>query len=339
MDFEPTLSPRFVAYVRDYLMDRGVNPDPVFAECGIHSRKDEDFDTPVPVQQVVNLFELAARYTANPCMGLTMGQEFHYEAGSLLILAMLAAPSVEGGMRCLNRFDKYVDTGIETMFDFSGPLAEFGARPLVDDVTRVDQLNEYLMAFLVQTLNTATRKAVPLVEVWLCHDHDRNRAELESFFAAPVRFSKDYNKLVFQRAFLKERFFSSNDLLYDILTKALRTYFTAVSDQNGFIDLVSREIIRGRGEETPSAEKIAVQLAISPRTLRRRLAEEGFSFQEAKNLARERQAKYYLGQTSLSLSEIAFELGYSELSAFSRAFRSWAGETPQAYREQVRQII
>ena len=78
---------------------------------------------------------------------------------------------------------------------------------------------------------------------------------------------------------------------------------------------------------------------VSPRTLRRRLSEEGYSFQEAKNLAREKRAKYYLSQTKMPLSEIAFELGFSELSAFSRAFRSWVGETPQSYRENYKQLL
>ena len=58
-----------------------------------------------------------------------------------------------------------------------------------------------------------------------------------------------------------------------------------------------------------------------------------------KSLAREKRARYYLSHTNLSLSEIAFELGYSELSAFSRAFRTWTGETPQVYREKVQQLL
>ena len=86
-------------------------------------------------------------------------------------------------------------------------------------------------------------------------------------------------------------------------------------------------------------DTIAASMALSPRTLRRRLSEEGYSFQQVKNMARERRAKYYLSSTRLTLSEIAFELGYSELSAFSRAFRSRAGETPQAYRDKLKQFI
>jgi len=339
IDFEPTLSPRFVAYVRDYLMDHGVEPDSVFAEAGIPSTKDEDYDAPIPVQQVAALFETAARRTDNPRMGMNMGQQYHYESSSLLILAMLSAPSVGEGIKCLNRYDKYVDTGIETSFDFGQSHAEFGARILVEADVKVDQLNEYLMAFLAQALGMATRQQVPLKEVWFCHHGDQNRDALQQFFGAPVKFSREYNKLFFERSFLQERFFTSNTLLYDILINALKTYFSSVNEQRGFVDMVCREITRLGGDQIPNIEIIAERLAISPRTLRRRLSDEGYSFQEAKNLVREKRAKYYLSQTNMPLSEIAFELGYSELSAFSRAFRSWVGETPQSFRENYRQLL
>lgn len=338
MDFEPTLSAAFAVYVRDYLMDHGVKPDPVFAGAGILLTSEEGYDAPLPVRKVAALFELAASATGKSDMGMKMGQGYHYESGSLLILAMLAAPSVGEGIRCLNRYDKYVDTAIETSFDFDLPTAEFGARLLAEDDVQVDQLNEYLMAFLVQALRMATRKEVPLKEVWLCHANEQNRTALEQFFNAPVKFSQAYNKLLFDRSFLQERFFTSNRLLFDILTNALKTYFFSVGQQSGFIDVVSREITRLAGEELASTEVVAKRLAISPRTLRRKLADEGYSFQEAKNMAREKRAKYYLSQTNMPLSEIAFELGYSELSAFSRAFRAWAGETPQSYREHYKQL-
>lgn len=339
MEFEPTLSPRFVAYVRDYLMDRGVDPDPVFLESGISSTCDEDFDESLPVEQVAKLFELAAHYTNNPCMGMNMGQGYHYESSSLLILAMLAAPSVAEGIKCLNQYDQYVDTAIETRFDFDQPHAEFGARVITPENVKVNQLNEYLMVFLVQALGVATRQAVPLKEVCFEHAAGESRKELLDFFGAPIRYSQESNKLVFDRDFLRERFFSSNALLYDILTNAMKTYFASASSQNSFVDTVCREITLLTGNELPSTEIIAKRLAMSPRTLRRRLAEDGYSFQEAKNLARERRAKYYLSQTNMPLSEIAFELGYSELSAFSRAFRSWVGKTPQSYRETSRHIF
>lgn len=337
--FEPSLSPRFIAYVRDYLLDRGIDPEPIFTESGIPYSQSEEHDCALPVYKVAKLFELAARYSDNPCMGMNMGQQFHYEGGSLLVLAMLAAPSVEDGIKLLSYYDRFVDSGIETVFNFNAPLAEFGARLIAADEISGDQINEYLMTFVVQTLNTATRKRVPVRQVWFCHHGSRNAQQLEAFFGAPVSYSQPYNKVFFDKSFLQERFFTSNALLLEILTNAMKTYFTSSNEQNTFVDVVCREMIRSEADVVLCAEGIAARLAISPRTLRRRLADEGYSFQEAKNLARRKRAQYLLSQTRMPLSEIAFELGYSELSAFSRAFRGWVGETPQNYRENYRRFL
>lgn len=339
MDFEPTLSARFVAYVRDYLLDRDIDPDPIFKECGIESSKHQEYDCPLPVHKVARLFELAALHSDNPRIGMDMGRDYHYESSSLLVLAMLAAPSVEEGLKCLHRYDKYVDTGIETRFDFNGPLAEFSARLLIPDEVKGDQINEYLMAFLMQALSAATRKRLPVRHVWFSHRSDGNRVALEAFFGVPATFSRPVNKIFFDRAFLQEPFFTSNGLLFEVLNNAMKTYFTSINDQNSFVDVVCREIIRCGSEDATNVEQISARLAVSPRTLRRRLAEEGCSFQEAKNLARRNRAKYFLSHTNMPLSEIAYELGYSELSAFSRAFRNWVGETPQNYRDNYRHFL
>jgi AraC-like DNA-binding protein len=327
-----------VAYVRDYLLDRDIDPTPLFRDCDIPWH-DGDELTPVPVPRVAQLLEMAAEVSENSCMGMDMGQFYHYEASSILIMAMLAAPRVEEGLKCLNRYDKYVDTGIATDFNLDKPVAEFGARVICDDNITINQLNEYLMVFLAHTLDVATRSKLPVEEAWFTHGNDQNAAALEEYFGARVKFGQDSNKLYFDRGYLNKRFYSSNSLLYEILTNAMKTYFSPAGDRRGFIDQVSREIISCPEGDPDSAEHIAQRLAISPRTLRRRLAEEGYTFQAAKNLARERQAKYLLSHTTLPLSEIAFKLGYSELSAFSRAFRAWANVTPQNYRERSRKLM
>ncbi|PLW82414.1 AraC family transcriptional regulator [Kineobactrum sediminis] len=333
-ELEPSLSPRFVAYVRDYLLDHGITPEPVFRQCGIVSSRCEELDVGVPARQIASLLELAAQESGNPCMGLHMAQRYHYESASLLILAMLAAPSVADGIRCLCHYDRYVDTAIEINFDFSKSLAEFSYRVIIPEGVQVNQLNEYLQGFLVQALNTATRIPVPIKQVCFSHDDDQNAIALEAFFKAPVKFSCTENRLFFDRSYLQERFHTSHSLLHEILVNAMKTYFVSAQSGNGFVDILCREIIRCGADESATLEKIAERLAISPRTLRRRLSSEGRSFQEVKNLARAKRAKYYLRRTTMPLAEIAYELGFSELSAFSRAFRSWVGQAPQAYRAQ-----
>ncbi len=77
---------------------------------------------------------------------------------------------------------------------------------------------------------------------------------------------------------------------------------------------------------------MARQLHMSPQTLRRHLSEEGSSFQELKDHLRRDLAIYHLGRSDLSIQDIAEQLGFSEPSAFHRAFKKWTGLTPGAYR-------
>ena len=337
MILEPTLSPRFIVYIRNYLLDSGVDPQPVLDECGINFQEGEENTPPLPLRQIADLFEAAAVATDNSCVGLHTAQNYHYESAPILILAMLASPSVERGIRCLLRSDKYAETAIETRFVSDTDPVHFDAGLIGDSGQNLNQLNEYLLAFFVQILKTASRKDVPVTDVWFRHFNKQNKRELEKHFGASVNFGMPDNRLFFLKEYLQEPFITSNNLLFNILTGALETFFAVSPDSQGFTDLVSRELMRLGTEGGLTMSNVATNLAISPRTLRRRLLDEGVTFQELKNLTRERRARYYLSSTSLSLSEIAFQLGFSELSAFSRAFRTQTGDTPQNYRKRIQE--
>ena len=337
MILEPTLSPRFIVYIRNYLLDNGVDPQPVLDKCGINFQEGEENTPPLPLQQIADLFEAAAVATDNSCVGLHTAQNYHYESAPILILAMLAAPSVEEGIRCLLRYDKYAETAIETRFVSDTDPVHFDAGLIGDSGQNLNQLNEYLLAFFVQILKTASRKDVPVTGVWFRHVNQQNKGALEKHFGALVDFGMSDNRLFFRKEYLQEPFITSNNLLFNILTGAMETFFAVSPDSQGFTDLVSRELMRLGIEGGLTMYNVATNLAISPRTLRRRLLDEGVTFQELKNLTRERRARYYLSSTSLSLSEIAFQLGFSELSAFSRAFRTQTGDTPQNYRKRIQE--
>jgi AraC-like DNA-binding protein len=89
-------------------------------------------------------------------------------------------------------------------------------------------------------------------------------------------------------------------------------------------------------EGAPTLEEIAASLRLAPGTIQRALAVEGIGFREAVEVTRFDLARHYLTQAHLPLSEIALLLGYSELSAFTRAFTRWAGVSPRGYRGNMR---
>jgi AraC-like DNA-binding protein len=85
----------------------------------------------------------------------------------------------------------------------------------------------------------------------------------------------------------------------------------------------------------PKLESIARQLAMSPRTLQRRLRDEGVLFNDVLDAMRFRAAKTYLAQRDIAGTEVAFLLGFAEPSSFNHAFKRWAGQTPTEYRRQA----
>ena len=96
-----------------------------------------------------------------------------------------------------------------------------------------------------------------------------------------------------------------------------------------------RVIINKSLINTPGIEDIAAQLHLHPQTLRRRLAQEGTSFNEVKTQCRHDTALYYLGKSKLSIEQIAQRTGFSEASGFTRAFKTWTGMSPQKYRQHL----
>jgi AraC-like DNA-binding protein len=88
-------------------------------------------------------------------------------------------------------------------------------------------------------------------------------------------------------------------------------------------------------EGHPNLTRVAKKMAMSPRTLQRQLKERGMDFKKLVADTRRRFALSYLGNRSHTLTEIAFLLGYSEVSAFNRAFKHWTGSTPLTYRDQA----
>jgi AraC-like DNA-binding protein len=93
-------------------------------------------------------------------------------------------------------------------------------------------------------------------------------------------------------------------------------------------EIIAEELVRGE----PSLERVAKRMATSGRTLRRRLEENGTTFRALLDAARADLARSYVQDRRISLSEVAFMIGFSEPSAFNRAFKRWTDTTPAAWR-------
>lgn len=150
--------------------------------------------------------------------------------------------------------------------------------------------------------------------------------------ANPIHFDQPVSELVFHRSITEQPLRQNPVSLRRFLRYPLLIMLTQQYQHASWVARV-RELLRGKLAHLPELDEVAATLDIHPQTLRRRLSQEGTSFKDIKSQLRRDVALYYLGKQGLSIEEIAFRSGFSESSAFIRAFKGWTGVTPYTYRK------
>ncbi|MCF4994475.1 helix-turn-helix domain-containing protein [Pseudomonas syringae] len=158
-------------------------------------------------------------------------------------------------------------------------------------------------------------------------------AEYDLLFPCPLEFSTSQSSLLFHSRYLNMPLLQDDRTLKHFLERSPADLLSRPDDGDSLSSRLRRLLSRD-SDRWPDLEAVAAHLHISPQTLRRHLREEGTSFQELKDQLRRDIAIYHLGRADLSLQQIAEQLGFSEPSAFHRAFKKWTGVTPGAYRAQ-----
>jgi len=153
-------------------------------------------------------------------------------------------------------------------------------------------------------------------------------------------FSQPVNQVVFNRRLLSLPVQQDNESLAKFLHNAPESLLTQFRSDNSLTAQIKRMLLHRHGMQTElenmGFEAVSEELHMTTHTLRRRLKEEGNSFQEIKDSIRRDQAIALLDKPDLPLHDIATQLGFSESAAFNRAFKKWTGLTPGAYRESLK---
>ncbi|MEH6364617.1 MAG: AraC family transcriptional regulator [Pseudomonas marincola] len=174
---------------------------------------------------------------------------------------------------------------------------------------------------------------ITLEHVSFAYSEPAHASEYELLFPCPRQFSAAQTTLRFHRRYLNMPLLQDERTLKHFL---LRSPADLLARPHGGHTLGSqiRRLLGRDCTQWPDLECVAKHLHMSPQTLRRHLREEGCSFQELKDQLRRDLAIYHLGRDELSIQAIAEQLGFSEPSAFHRAFKKWTGLTPGNYRAQ-----
>ena len=157
----------------------------------------------------------------------------------------------------------------------------------------------------------------------------------EAFFQCPVHFGAEFNGLRITRDQLNASNRLGDEAMSRYFTQLLEGEIERIEEEETLEHQVRLEVSQALSAGVPKMTDVARQLGMSERTLHRRLSDHGVSYQTLVEKSRQELAYGLLHQTGYSLAEVAFLTGFSEQSAFNRAFKRWAGQTPAAFRKQA----
>jgi AraC-like DNA-binding protein len=195
--------------------------------------------------------------------------------------------------------------------------------------------NEATLASAVSIARQVCSVPIAPVEVMIQHPAPRTIAAHEDWFGCPVRFGADLDAILFSDETLALPNILGDEGISQYLISHLDAELSEVTREPALVMQSRAAIAQALSEGTPKLAEIAGSLGFSARSFHRRLSEHGMTFQGLTEDTRRDLAEGLLRDESHSLAEIAFLTGFSEQSAFTRAFKRWVGTTPATYRKDI----
>src|SRR5437868_6713206 len=193
---------------------------------------------------------------------------------------------------------------------------------------------EFALAELVHFTRLLASVPVEVVEVTFPHAPPADESGYRNLFRCPLAWNRERAALFIDRTLFELRQSRADPYLLAYFDRQADGLLAKRASDKDTSARVRRLLVEALADGPPSADLVAKRLGVSPRSLRRRLADEGTSFHTLVEDTRNALAQQYLSDPKLTISEIAFMVGFSALSPFQRAFRRWTNLTPGEYRHR-----
>lgn len=314
------------------LDSRNLDADAVFRQAGLDPSRISDVVARYPADKMHELWLLAQQLT-DASFGIAAGARWSPTTFHALGFAWLASTSLGEALFRFSRYGQIVNDGLSYRLTAEGLSYRFsitrkGDNPL-DDTPAV-AADAGIVALLKMTRMLLGEDFSPME---VCCPHAPNAASLllEQIVQCPVQYGGEAIEVTFDRRDIEKAQATGNPELSRMNEQILNQHISSL-DKGGIESQVERAILQTLPSGDVSEAVIADRLHLSTRTLQRRLAEQGSSFKMLLQLIRKRLAEQYILDNNLAISEIAYLLGFSEQSNFTRAFKRWFAVSPSQFR-------
>lgn len=336
----PTVAAGLVRALLDVAVDKGADRDRLLERAAIKPADLEDPDNRVPLESYRALMHAGQALAGDPALALHFGEAVSLPDVSIVGLIAQASETMTDAFLQVNRFASLlieVDTGGKDRLE----LAEDGEGSwLVDNRTNPNDFPELTESSFARMVCSARRFSGGqsfVKAVHVTHARPAYSAEYDTILQIPVTFASNKNALLLDAswspAHMPPR---SSRYVFGILSDRAERLLKELEATKTVRALVESTIIPILHKGDPGVDAIAGKMAMSRKTLYRKLKDEGTTYERLLDELRRRMAEHYLSGKKTSVNETAYLVGFSEPAAFSRAFKRWTGKNPRDLRNETR---
>ncbi len=310
--------------------------DRIFGRAGIAPDMAGTATSRIELGAYCDLFEEASRQTGHDNFGLWFGNQFQPRDLGLWGYAALSSPTLGSALEALVRLLPYhQESSSMRLGQGEDGLARLAYQIVAPGILQRRQDAELSLGMFLNVMREACGAGWSPEEVHFEHPKPPDHKEHEAAFSAPVYFAQGTNALLFRPEILARAMPGRDPRLFAMMETCLENLGHRPRGRDGLSERLRHAIRTRLAQGYPALDEVAEAVRLSPNTVQRQLARDGLAYKDLVEGTRQDLALLYVKQRHLPFSEIAFLLGYSELSAFSRAFRRWTGASPRAWRRKI----
>jgi AraC-like DNA-binding protein len=313
----------------------GLDTSQILAAARLDPATVQDPDVRLPLEQVQALWQKAYELSRDPNLALHAIEVLPFGAYRVIDFLASSAPTIGQALAKVSDYFPIINTVVRLPYTVGPDEVSFGIEAPSRPATITRPYAEYTLAAVFLRTRLATNIPYPLLRVEFSHASPADTTEHERIFQTAVVFGAASCRLVIAREVWDTPRTGGDPALFSVLETHARMLLDQLPTSPSTVDRVREAIGSELRGGDPRLESVARRLAMSPRTLQRRLADEGMFFNDLLDELRLRAAKTYLAQRDIAGAEVAYLLGFAEQSSFNHAFKRWTGRTPTEFRRSA----
>ncbi|MDP7593699.1 MAG: AraC family transcriptional regulator ligand-binding domain-containing protein [Litorilituus sp.] len=320
-------------FIATTLAKNGVDVEVLLKDTGMSVHELNNRDYKITKDQIV-IFYRNVLSLKIPTLSILLGSSIKVNDYGLYGCTLLCCKGLQSTLEFSVRYHNLVTKTVNMSLHIDEQLAYSYFR--FEDLLFTNDLMEFNIEFQCSIVLSLVRECVDnnkfaFDELRLSFNRPKNHLVYEEHFQCPISYNNKYNEFVMKYEKLLLETPRSNPFAMPLLLDQCNMVLNSIAAKNEFLITINQWVAANMHKELHS-EELASYLCITPRTLRRKLSEQGTCFRDIVKELRCEAAKKLIMATQLTIEDVGCSIGFSDVSNFRAAFKKWTGQTPSSYR-------